>query len=128
MQGREFIGFMITLTLGIIMVIVILLWMGGKITFMQNGGISDLYCEESIDLYTEERFLPKILVQIGFFRSNSEVRKNRPDLVVELNELDFIDIRVGKKRLCLTVGNPITNEDETKRLNEMIKTHEEGVK
>jgi len=90
--------------------------------------ISDLYCEESIDLYTEERFLPKILVQIGFFRSNSEVRKNRPDLVVELNELDFIDIRVGKKRLCLTVGNPITNEDETKRLNEMIKIHEEGVK
>ena len=47
---------------------------------------------------------------------------------MELNELDFIDIRVGKKRLCLTVGNPITNEDETKRLNEMIKIHEEGVK
>jgi len=30
MQGREFIGFMITLTLDIIMVIVMLLWMGGK--------------------------------------------------------------------------------------------------
>lgn len=43
--------------------------------------MSDLYCEEPIDLYTEERFLPKTLVQIGF-RSNSEVRKNRPDLVV----------------------------------------------
>jgi len=34
MRGREFIGFMITLTLGMIMVIVMLLWMGGKITFM----------------------------------------------------------------------------------------------
>jgi len=34
MQEREFIGLMITLTLGMIMVIVMLLWMGGKITFM----------------------------------------------------------------------------------------------
>lgn len=65
---------------------------------------SDLYSNEQIDSYTEETFLPKILVEIGFFKSNSEVRKNRPDLVMELNKLDFIFIKVGKKYLCLTVG------------------------
>lgn len=63
-----------------------------------------LYSEESIDLFTKERYLPKILVEIGFFTSISQVRKNRPDLLISLNKLDFIHIRVGKNHLWLTVG------------------------
>ena len=63
-----------------------------------------LYGDEEIHLVTNERFLPKILVEIGFFKSNSEVRKNGPDLFVELNELDFKHIKVGKNHLWLTIG------------------------
>lgn len=66
--------------------------------------LKELYGDEKIDLFTNERFLPNILVQLGFFRSNSEVRKNRPDLFVELNKLDFMHIKVEKKHLWLTVG------------------------
>ena len=66
--------------------------------------LKELYGDEKIDLFTNERFLPNILVQLGFFRSNFEVRKNRPDLFIELNKLDFMHIKVGKKHLWLTVG------------------------
>ena len=55
-------------------------------------------------IYTEERHLPKILSEIGFFKSNSEVRRNRPDLVVNLDKLDMQEIRVGKKILWVLVG------------------------
>lgn len=67
--------------------------------------LGELYGEESINLFTDERFLPKILVEIGFFKSNSEVRKNRPDLFISLDKLDFLHIKVGKKHLWLTIGN-----------------------
>lgn len=66
--------------------------------------LSELYGDEDIDLFTEERFLPTILVSLGFFKSNSEVRKNRADLFINVNKLDFMHIKVGKKHLWLTVG------------------------
>lgn len=66
--------------------------------------LKELYGDEEIDLFTDERFLPNILVRLGFFKSNSEVKKNRPDLFIELNKLDFMHIKVGKKHLWLTVG------------------------
>lgn len=67
-------------------------------------GLKHLYGDEDIDLFTDERFLPKILVMLDFFKSNSEVKRNRPDLFIELNELNFLHIKVGKKHLWLTVG------------------------
>jgi hypothetical protein len=51
--------------------------------------------EDEITLRTEERFLPKILTQIGFFPSTSEVRRNRKDLVMECSTPDFLQ-RNGK--------------------------------
>lgn len=63
-----------------------------------------LYEDDDIDLITNERFLPKILVKLGIFPSNSQVRKNRPDLFVELSEPDFLEIKVGKHRIWITVG------------------------
>jgi len=66
--------------------------------------LTELYLDEKIDLFTEERFLPRILVEMRVFKSVSEVRKNRPDLVKELNKLDFMHIKVGKKHLWITVG------------------------
>lgn len=60
--------------------------------------------ESEVTLLTEERFLPRILVEAGIVKSTSEVRRNRPDLWRELNELDFFQVKWGKKFLWILVG------------------------
>lgn len=69
--------------------------------------------EKEKTYYTNERFLPRILVNIGIYPSVSEIRRNKPELMMTLNKLDFIDgggkysqgIRVSKKRkLWILVG------------------------
>lgn len=59
--------------------------------------------EKPKTLFTDGRFLPKLLVDCGLAKSNSEVRKNRPELVKELTERDFIEIKWGKKFLFIVV-------------------------
>lgn len=56
--------------------------------------------------YTNERFLPKILVDLGIYPSISEIRRNRPDLFITLDKQDFISkLKVAKKRfLWIAVG------------------------
>ena len=56
--------------------------------------------------YTNERFLPKILVELGIYPSISEIRRNKPDLMVSLDRLDFLDnLKISKKRrLWILVG------------------------
>lgn len=60
--------------------------------------------DKQYTLFTNERFLPKILVEAGIAKSNSEVRKNKPELVKTLNELDCINVKWGKKFLYIIVG------------------------
>ena len=62
--------------------------------------------EEEKTYYTEERFLPKILVELGIYPSISEIRRNKPNLRVSLDKLDFVDnLKVSKKRrLWILVG------------------------
>lgn len=60
--------------------------------------------EKKNTLFTEERFLPKLLVMCGIAKSINEVRKNKPDLVKTLDEVDFHQIKWGKKRLFIQVG------------------------
>ena len=62
--------------------------------------------EKEKTYYTEERFLPRILVDIGIYPSVNEIRRNKPELMVELNQLAFIDnLKVSKKRrLWILVG------------------------
>lgn len=62
--------------------------------------------EKEKTYYTEERFLPRILVDIGVYPSVNEIRRNKPDLMIELNQLDFLDnLKVSKKRrLWILVG------------------------
>ena len=55
--------------------------------------------------YTEERFLPKILVDIGATKSISEIRRNRKDLVVNLDGLSYKEIKLGKRKFFILVGN-----------------------
>jgi len=55
--------------------------------------------EEEKTYFTEDRFLPKILVDLGIYPSISEIRRNRKDLVVTLDNVCFIDkLKVSKKR------------------------------
>ena len=47
--------------------------------------------------YTDERYLPKILVELGIYPSVSEIRRNKPELIRTLDTVDFIEIRPKKK-------------------------------
>ena len=62
--------------------------------------------EQDKTYYTEERFLPKILVELGIYPSISEIRRNKPNLMMSLNEVNFMnEIKVSKKRkLWILVG------------------------
>ncbi len=61
-------------------------------------------------LWTNERWLPRILVMANIVKSTSEVRRNRKDLCVELNDIDFKVVKYGKKFLFIAVGkNNVTN-------------------
>ena len=55
-------------------------------------------------LFTEERFLPAILVEAGVVSSRGEVRRNKPELCVSLDTLDCIWIKWGKQRIYIIVG------------------------
>lgn len=55
-------------------------------------------------LFTEERFLPAILVETGIVKSRSEVRRNKLELCVTLDKLDCLWIKWGKHKLWIIVG------------------------
>ena len=54
--------------------------------------------------FTDERFLPRILVTLGVFRSTGEVRKNRPDLFRTLDKLDMEELKIGKRVIWILIG------------------------
>lgn len=55
--------------------------------------------EKEKTYFTEERFLPRILVNIGIYPSVNEIRRNKPELIITLDKLDFIDcLKVSNKR------------------------------
>ena len=62
------------------------------------------YNWKEVTVEDEERFLPKLLVRYGFTSSVKEIRRNRRDLVVNLDKPDFLEIKLGKKRLWIVVG------------------------
>ena len=62
--------------------------------------------EKEKTYYTDERFLPRILVDLGIYPSISEIRRNKPQLIQSLDNLDFIDgLKANKKRkLWILIG------------------------
>lgn len=60
--------------------------------------------EKDITLFTDERFLPKLMVEAGLVNSINTVRKNKPELVKTLDKVDFIKVKWGKKFLWIAVG------------------------
>ena len=56
-------------------------------------------------LFTNERYLPNILVQLGIYPSISEIRRNKSELMIRLDKIDFINIKPKKKHpLWIVVG------------------------
>lgn len=55
-------------------------------------------------LFTDERFLPAILVETGIVKSRGEVRRNKPELCVTLDKLDCLWVKWGKHKLWIVVG------------------------
>lgn len=55
-------------------------------------------------LFTDERYLPKLMVDCGLVKSISEVRRNKPELVINLDKPDFIEVKWGKSRLYIQIG------------------------
>lgn len=55
-------------------------------------------------LFTDERFLPALLVDAGVVKSKSEVRRNKPQFCVDLNEVTCHWVNWGKKKIFIIVG------------------------
>lgn len=60
--------------------------------------------EKEKTYWTEERNLAVILKELGIVKSVSEVRRNKPQLYVKLNKLDYMEIKWGKRKLFVLVG------------------------
>lgn len=60
--------------------------------------------EQPQTLFTETRYLPAALKEAGIVQSTNEVRRNRPEFNVTLENLDCMWIKWGKKRLYVIVG------------------------
>ena len=60
--------------------------------------------ERDKTLFTNTRFLPAIMKEAGLVSSTSEVRRNQPNLLVNLNEPDCFWLKWGKKFLFVVVG------------------------
>lgn len=60
--------------------------------------------EKKNTLFTETRWLPAIMKEAGIVQSTSEVRRNKPDLCINLDKLDCVDLKWGKKVLFIVVG------------------------
>lgn len=55
-------------------------------------------------LFTEERFLPALLVDAGVVKSRGEVKRNKPELCINLDNLDCMWVKWGKQRVFIIVG------------------------
>lgn len=60
--------------------------------------------EQPQTLFTETRYLPAVMKEVGMVQSTNEVRKNRPDLNISLENPDCLWVKWGKKRLYVIVG------------------------
>lgn len=79
--------------------------------------------EKELTIWTNERSLARLfggefeaswyeygelktdVISLGFAKSVSEVRRNRQDLAIMLDHLDYIEPKFGKNKLFILVGN-----------------------
>lgn len=61
--------------------------------------------EKEKTFFTNETYLPKILVEISISNSVSQVRKNSPQLNItfDISKPDFFKIKISKKRFLYVI-------------------------
>lgn len=60
--------------------------------------------EKEHTLFTRNRYLPSILKEANIVPSISEVKRNKPNLDITLNNLDCFWVKWGKKKIYIIVG------------------------
>lgn len=60
--------------------------------------------EKDKTIWTDERNLAAILKSLDIVKSISEVRRNKPQLCVPLTSPDFIEVKWGKRKFFVLVG------------------------
>ena len=60
--------------------------------------------ESRVTLFTNERYLPKVLKEAGIVPSTSEVIRNRKDLCVTLDTPDCRWVQWGRNKVYIVVG------------------------
>jgi hypothetical protein len=60
--------------------------------------------EDGDPIFTNERFLPRILVSLGFAKSVSEVKRNRPDLDMKVEPNTSHFIKFGRNLVFIASG------------------------
>lgn len=63
--------------------------------------------ERQKTLFTNTRWLPAVMKEAGIVKSTREVKKNRPELCISLDKVDFLKIKWGKKFLFVIVGEEL---------------------
>lgn len=74
---------------------------GKPLVSLEMLGI-DIKQEETV--FDTERFLPRLLVKYGFSKSISEIKRNRKDLIRNLDNTDMEMIKLGKKKVWIVIG------------------------
>ena len=59
--------------------------------------------EKKNTLFTETRWLPAIMKEAGIVSSTGEVKRNKPEFCINLDKLDCINLKWGKKFLFIVV-------------------------
>lgn len=60
--------------------------------------------DKEYTMFTEERFLPTLLVNAGVVKSKSEIKRNKPEFWITLDTLDCLWVKWGKNKIYIIVG------------------------
>lgn len=55
-------------------------------------------------LFTNDFWLPAVLVECGVAKSESEVIKKKPEFDKMLGKLDFVVVKYGKRHIAILIG------------------------
>ena len=60
--------------------------------------------DKKYTMFTEERFLPTLLVNAGIVKSKSEIKRNKSEFWITLDTLDCLWVKWGKNKIYIIVG------------------------
>ena len=66
----------------------------------QNEGDWE-YNELPKTIWVKERYIPNILVECGIVKSKNEIRRNKPELCIDLPKNQYVEIKWGKRKFWI---------------------------